>query len=431
MIITHLKQAWQLLKQNKLFSTIYIVGTALAIASTTIFAIIYYVRLAPVYPDYQKNRILTFSTILYEAPGYSYPRYAPGVSYKAMTECFNNLKSAELASAYIVDWNLSPVFAPGSKTSFDIVKRLADPAYFNIINYEFLSGRPFTQEEFDAGSHKAVISDRVANKLGFTPDQAIGQSVNIGFVDFEICGVYREGSAISNLSYAQAIAPYTINSYYNFGYPGCAVAGNLSVLMLSDDEEAVRAEIDEYFRKYSSTELEGKKIESFNQPRSALKAAFTLNAEFEPDMIEVVKKNFLILLTLLIVPALNLSGMIASRMDSRMGELGVRKSFGATRGALLSQVLWENLWLTVIGGVVGLALTWLLLSTNMVSTFTAILATANYLNDPSVTIRFTADMLFAPAIFGFTFLFCVMLNILSALIPAYSSLRRPIVTSLK
>ena len=45
----YLKQAWELLKQNRLFSTLYIVGTALAIAMTMMMAVIYYVRLAPVY----------------------------------------------------------------------------------------------------------------------------------------------------------------------------------------------------------------------------------------------------------------------------------------------------------------------------------------------------------------------------------------------
>ena len=430
-MLTHFKQAWQLLRQNKLFSTIYIAGTAIAIASTTIFAIIYYVKLAPVYPEYEKSRVLTFSTLSYETPGSNYPRFTNGVSYKAMTECFHNLENAELTSAYIDEWNLSPVFAAGRKSSFEIVKRLADPAYFKIFNYEFLAGRPFSQEEFDSGSPKIVISDQVANKLGLTPDKAIGQSVNIGFTEFEICGVYREGSVINNLSYAQAIAPYTISHYYNFGYPGCDVAGTLSVLILSDDEEGVRSEINEYYRKYSSAEMEGRKINTFNQPRTALKGAFSLNPEFDVDLTEIIKKNFLILLTLLIVPALNLSGLIAGRMDSRMGELGIRKSFGATRSSLLSQVLWENLWLTIFGGLLGLALTWILLSSDMTSAFTAIVATSNRLNDPSLIVRFTPDMLFAPAIFGLTFLFCVMLNIFSALIPAYSALRRPIVKSLK
>ena len=44
MLRIYLKQAWELMKQNRLFSTLYIVGTALAIAMTMMMAIIYYVR---------------------------------------------------------------------------------------------------------------------------------------------------------------------------------------------------------------------------------------------------------------------------------------------------------------------------------------------------------------------------------------------------
>lgn len=40
-----------LLKQNRLFSMLYIVGTGLAIAMTVIVAVVYYVKLAPIYPE--------------------------------------------------------------------------------------------------------------------------------------------------------------------------------------------------------------------------------------------------------------------------------------------------------------------------------------------------------------------------------------------
>ena len=51
MIKSHLKQAWELLRQNPLFSTLYITGTGLAIAMTMIMAVIYYVMIAPVCPE--------------------------------------------------------------------------------------------------------------------------------------------------------------------------------------------------------------------------------------------------------------------------------------------------------------------------------------------------------------------------------------------
>ncbi|MDE6371641.1 MAG: ABC transporter permease, partial [Duncaniella sp.] len=85
MKLTYLRQAWQLLRQNKLFSAIYIVGTALAIASTTIFAIIYYARLAPIYPEYQRDRMAFINRISHTG------NYMTGFSVLALDEYLYNL----------------------------------------------------------------------------------------------------------------------------------------------------------------------------------------------------------------------------------------------------------------------------------------------------------------------------------------------------
>mgnify|MGYP006970641967 FL=1 len=48
-------------------------------------------------------------------------------------------------------------------------------------------------------------------------------------------------------------------------------------------------------------------------------------------------------LILLIVPAINVSGLISSQMSRRMAELAVRKAYGASRSTLMVQLLRENL----------------------------------------------------------------------------------------
>lgn len=58
MIKLYFKQAWQLLKQNPLFSSVYVLGTGLGIAMTMSLVIIYYIKMAPVYPEENRNRIL-------------------------------------------------------------------------------------------------------------------------------------------------------------------------------------------------------------------------------------------------------------------------------------------------------------------------------------------------------------------------------------
>ena len=96
----------------------------------------------------------------------------------------------------------------------------------------------------------------------------------------------------------------------------------------------------------------------------------------------------------------------------------------------MSQVLWENLILTVIGGAIGLGLTWITLSTD--ATFVLSIIGEKWFDfNSAATVRLTPDMMFAPAIFLFAFGVCIVLNLLSAALPAWLALRRPIVKSLK
>ena len=129
------------------------------------------------------------------------------------------------------------------------------------------------------------------------------------------------------------------------------------------------------------------------------------------------------LAVLLLVPALNLSGMISGQMENRLAEMGVRKSFGATRRPLLGLVLAENLVLTLAGGIIGYAFAWILFNLGVADIITEV--------EYGQETVFTAETVFSPIIFAFTFAVCCLLNVFSAFIPAYRSLGAPIVKSLK
>ena len=63
MIKLYLKQAWTLIKQNKLFTSIYVVGTGLSIALTMTMFIIFYVKFAPIYPRSEERFIRNTTAI--------------------------------------------------------------------------------------------------------------------------------------------------------------------------------------------------------------------------------------------------------------------------------------------------------------------------------------------------------------------------------
>lgn len=65
------------------------------------------------------------------------------------------------------------------------------------------------------------------------------------------------------------------------------------------------------------------------QPDTYFVAAQRYSANNPPAVKEAVRQYILTLLVLLIVPAVNLSGLTLSRMRKRISEIGVRKAFGA------------------------------------------------------------------------------------------------------
>lgn len=50
-----LKQTWRDSRQHPVYTTLYITGVALAIVFTMVFSIIFFVKTAPFYPEYNRN----------------------------------------------------------------------------------------------------------------------------------------------------------------------------------------------------------------------------------------------------------------------------------------------------------------------------------------------------------------------------------------
>lgn len=198
--------------------------------------------------------------------------------------------------------------------------------------------------------------------------------------------------------------------------------GNYELIIIYDDLDDLRAEIENIVSRYNNS-TEQYTLSLFNQPVSHTE--YVLGSQGRRgnfSLLGFISDFAGLLLCLLLVPALNLSGMIAGRMRGRSSEMGLRKSFGATPGTLMAQVLWENLILTLLGGILGFGFAYIALKCGI----------TEFLNDDIDKVSVVTDeMIMAPAIFAFTFAVCAILNLMSALIPAYRSLRRPIVQSLK
>lgn len=430
---TYLTQAFTLLKQNRLFSMLYIVGTGLAIAMTVIVAVVYYVKLAPIYPEENRKNTLYLTHVSFKSEQES-RIYQSALSYRALQEWIYPLKNVVAVSARFsnaMDYYVQPADRSGD---FRPALKLVDPAFFRIYALQFLEGHPFTEADLASGIHTAVISDDLARRLFGTTEGVVGRSFSMDYVNYHVCGVVRGASFLTRQSYAQVYAPYSIESNYKdpvvSSFPYCGLFNVTFLVKDNAQAKALRAEIKDLTRRVNAQYKGQWQMELWEQPTShALSVFKEYPADTSFSSWKVAGRMILWVLVLLVVPSLNLNGLIASRMESRLPEMGVRKSFGASRSALLSQVMWENFFLTLVGGLLGLLVAWIMLYVGRGWIF--MLFDSWPMDIPEgANLYVSGEMLFAPVVFLIAFLLCLVLNLLSALWPAWMSLRKPIVYSL-
>ena len=63
MIRTYFNQAFHLIRQNPLFSGFYILGTGLAISMVMLLVVIYYIKVAGIYPETNRARMMVISDV--------------------------------------------------------------------------------------------------------------------------------------------------------------------------------------------------------------------------------------------------------------------------------------------------------------------------------------------------------------------------------
>lgn len=430
---TYLTQAFTLLKQNRLFSMLYIVGTGLAIAMTVIVAVVYYVKLAPIYPEENRKNTLYLTHVSFKSEQES-RTYQSALSYRALQEWIYPLKNVVAVSARFsnaMDYYVQPADRSGD---FRPALKLVDPAFFRIYALQFLEGHPFTEADLASGIHTAVISDDLARRLFGATEGVVGRSFSMDYVNYHVCGVVRGASFLTRRSYAQVYAPYSIESNYKdpvvSSFPYCGLFNVTFLVKDNAQAKALRAEIKDLTRRVNAQYKGQWQMELWEQPTShALSVFKEYPADTSFSSWKVAGRMILWVLVLLVVPSLNLNGLIASRMESRLPEMGVRKSFGASRSTLLSQVMWENFFLTLVGGLLGLLVAWIMLYVGRGWIF--MLFDSWPMDIPEgANLYVSGEMLFAPVVFLIAFLLCLVLNLLSALWPAWMSLRKPIVYSL-
>lgn len=425
----YLKQAWNLLRQNPLFSALYIVGTGISIVMTMVIAIVYYVRLAPVYPETNRMRTLVVKSAKMTKDDST---HSSNISFAMLKDWFYPLESAEVSTGMRGADRTHYVRTTSTGEEIPAIAKYTDENFFRVFPLTFQEGKPFTEADRHSGIYNAVLTDSYAQQIFGTSEGVVGKTFLLDYVNVKVVGVVKGGSFLTPDSYAQIYLPYSCLDGYDKERTHWALGSYYAYILVKESKNVtdVQDEVQELVRKFNvSNRGEGWKLDLIGQPELYWQSTFRIWSNLGVDWGSVIGMFVGVFMMLLFVPAFNLSGMISARMERQLPDLGIRKAFGASRRRLLVQIIWENLLLTGLGTLLGLVIAWTVLAISGYAVF-SLFETYPQIPPEGVNIGMGTDMFFAPLIFVAAALFCLLLNVISAIIPAWNALRHPIVESL-
>lgn len=426
MIKLYFKQALHLLRENKLLSSISIIGTALAIAMIMVIVITLRAGIAPFAPEAHRDRMLIFRYAgLQSKSNINWQSNGP-ISYKTAKACFKEMTTPEaVAITNSFQETMLAAKPAAEKVSCKVLQ--TDDVFWKVFEFDFLAGSPFDKADFDAGATKAVITETMARQLFGTTD-VIGKTFLLNHSAYLIYGVVRPVSKLARYAYADVWIPLSSTNAIDVTWGDDGIMGMVSVFILAkskDDFPAIRQEAERLRFAF----LEGHPNFDLlyrGQPDNYFTAEQRYSANNPPAVKEAVRQYIMTLIVLLIVPAVNLSGLTLSRMRKRISEIGVRKAFGAPRRELMMQVLTENMLYSLFGGVLGLVLSYA-----AVFLLGGMLFSVDFVTNGVTDLRtMCVDLLFDPTVFVLAFFACFLLNLLSAGIPAWRITRTNIVDAI-
>lgn len=387
-----------------------VAGTALSIFLIIVVLMMKSVLLTPFAPESNRSRMMYAP---YIDTRQSENNSSSGCMSGAIARrLYSGLDGVEKISLMSLEPN--PINVKGtSGERFVAQQRKADAGFWEIFDHKLLAGRYYTPEEVEAGTKVAVVSEATARRL-FGTDDAVGKSMQIDFIDYQVIGVVANTSALATIGCGDSFTPIEVN-YISDWNPNM---GDVSVALLAApgaDHDAIRSQVESRFAQVSSemSDEEGW-LEYHNSPFDhKLYTAVRVYSNTTPDDSIANATDTLIYVLILLIPAINLSSMLHSRMRRRVSEIGIRRAYGCTRMRVIGDIVGENLIVTVAGGIIGIA----------AGTLFALFYDGLFTDANGEAVRPALGMLLNFRTIGLALSACLILNLLSASLPAWQAAR--------
>jgi putative ABC transport system permease protein len=351
MFASYVKLAWKVLWRRKFFTAISLFGISLTLVVLMVATALLDHTFAPMSPEVRQDRTLVVfdaamigpDSTWYDSPGYklldTYARNLPNVERMSL------VTHAEEVFSY-----------PGDQRVQSSLRR-ADAEYFRILEFTFLEGGPFSDQDVSSAQPVAVINAATRDQF-FGDGAAVGRWMEVDGQRFRVIGVIANVPASRPVSSGDIFVPFTTAK--SDAYKTQLLGSFMGVLLARrvSDMDSIRAELATRLR---SVPMPDKDYDRIFAPAQTHFESVAMNqvgdrshgeAHAERLWALIVGAAFLFLL----LPTVNLVNLNVSRVLERASEIGVRKAFGAPTGALVLQFIVENVLLTCVGGVVGFVL---------------------------------------------------------------------------
>jgi putative ABC transport system permease protein len=356
MLKNYLKLAFKILGRRKVFTAVSLFGISFTLLVLMVAMALLDHAFAPRSPEGNLRRALGVYSINLSGPNAETSGF-PG--YGFIERYVRDLPGAEEIGVFQIQ--RPAVSYAGSERIESYLKR-TDGGYWRILDFDFLEGGPITAEDFERGSAVAVINESTRRRF-FGGEEAVGRRIAMDGQSFRVVGVVRDVPFLRFVAFADVWTPITTARSGEYRHE---LLGDFVALVLAPERSDLPALKDALAARMASAESP--------DPREYDRVAAEADTLFEYAARQVfdvpegdspagLLRALLVGLGLLfmLLPALNLVNLNLSRILERASEIGVRKSFGASSWPLVGQFLVENLVLTLIGGLIGLALAALVL----------------------------------------------------------------------
>ena len=214
--------------------------------------------------------------------------------------------------------------------------------YFDVQDVTIQSGRVIADSDIEWTTNVAVIGTEAATDLFGTWD-AVGGTITIGERNYKVIGVLEEqGSSLVGSDDSKILIPYTTAE---------RITGQKSVSTF-------------YIKASSSNSVNVaiNMVESFLLQATRDEDSFTVSNQSDVlDTMDDVNNTMSLLLAgiaaiSLLVGGIGIMNIMLVSVTERTREIGIRKAVGAKRQHIMLQFLCESCILSVLGGLIGLAL---------------------------------------------------------------------------